>query len=106
MVGIGKKPGSGRPEKKVTIIIRDGDDPVGVVKRLRRKHKLLKGQAEVLVREISDMIQEYFATLGLEQGYDRNGGTIIKRSMMKSFSSLVVTTETMTEGLSGTLGVT
>ena len=57
-IGIGRKPGSNLPEKKITLIIRQGDQPGPVVHRLRKKFKqqLMKGQADHIVEEIKHII--------------------------------------------------
>ncbi len=57
-VGIGRRPGSNLPMKRIAIVIRDGDQPGTVVNNLRRKHKLLKGQAEHIAAEIREIIAQ------------------------------------------------
>jgi len=58
IIGIGRKPGSNLPEKKITLIIREGDQPGPVVHRLRKKYKqkLMKGQADHIVAEIKHIL--------------------------------------------------
>ena len=78
VVGIGKKAGSNHPEKRITIIIRDGDDPGVIVNRLRRKYKLLKGQGDAIVNNIREILTEYHSLEGKNLG-----GKILRRNTIK-----------------------